>query len=212
MKTLLIILGFSLYGVTGTAFQDREMPCCGHPGHGHDGTVIADIYPDFEANLREQGVTAELEASNIQVVKEEEPAELGFDTSRYLPVGFDAYAGKIATWVDLGLTPVNESQDLDLGFDPAPYLPAGFDPYKGMEPAWESISTEAIQAALFHTGPLAPKAAPAADLQPGNSVGLESLGLIEVEEETDLGFDTAPYLPAGFDPYRGMNTAGPAVQ
>lgn len=212
MKTLLIILGFSLYGVTGTAFQDLETPCCGLPGHSHDGTAIADVYPDFEAELRQQGQVAELEASSLEVVREDEPAELGFDTAKYLPVGFDAYAGKIATWVDLGLIPVDDQQDVDLGFDTAPFLPAGFDPYKGMEPAWESISTEAIQAALFHTGPLAPKAAPAADLQPGNSIGLEALGLIEVEEETELGFDTAPYLPEGFDPYRGMTTAAPAVQ
>lgn len=212
MKTVLIILGFSLYGVSGSAFQDQDLPCCGLPGHGHDTTAIAEIYPDFEASLREQGQADELEASKIQVVQEEEPAELGFDTAKYLPVGFDAYAGKIATWVDLGLIPVDEQQEVDLGFDTAPYLPAGFDPYEGMEPTWENTSTEAIQAAFFHTGPAAPCVAPASELQPGSSVGLDALGLIEVEEETDLGFDTTAYLPAGFDPYRGMSTSGPAMQ
>lgn len=212
MKTMLIILGFSLCGASGAAFQDQEIPCCGKPGHGHDSTAIAEIYPEFEADLRQQGQTTELEASNIQVIQDEEQSDLGFDTAKYLPVGFDAYAGKIATWVDLGLIPVDEQQEVDLGFDTTPYLPTGFDPYEGMAPAWENISTEAIQAALFHTGVLAPSEAPAADLHPGNSVGLDALGLTEVEEETDLGFDTAAYLPAGFDPYQGMAPAGPAMQ
>ncbi len=33
---------------------------------------------------------------------------------------------------------------------------------------------------------------------------IEDITFIEVEEEIDLGFDTAQYLPAGFDPYAGM--------
>jgi len=33
---------------------------------------------------------------------------------------------------------------------------------------------------------------------------LEDISFIEVDEEIDLGFDTAQYLPEGFDAYQGM--------
>lgn len=33
---------------------------------------------------------------------------------------------------------------------------------------------------------------------------IEDITFIEVEETIDLGFDTAQYLPEGFDPYEGM--------
>ena len=211
MKTLLIILGFSLYGTTGAAFQ--VAPCCGQPGIETDTVAVAEIYPDFEASLLEQGQAEQVDASSIQVVQIEEEAALGFDSAAFLPEGFDAYAGKIATWVDLNLIEVEEEPEPDLGFDTAPYLPAGFDPYSGMKPAWERISTEAIQAMLYHAGRMPACEVPLCGMHPGNSVGLEVLGLIEVaEEETDLGFDTAAYLPAGFDPYLGMGAERSPLQ
>ena len=36
------------------------------------------------------------------------------------------------------------------------------------------------------------------------AVHLDDISYIETEEEIDLGFDTAQYLPEGFDPYEGM--------
>lgn len=40
-----------------------------------------------------------------------------------------------------------------------------------------------------------------------NNIDINDIDLIEVEEEIELGFDTAQYLPKGFDPYAGMYTA-----
>jgi len=40
-----------------------------------------------------------------------------------------------------------------------------------------------------------------------NNIDIKDIDLIEVEEEIELGFDTAQYLPKGFDPYAGMFTA-----
>lgn len=36
---------------------------------------------------------------------------------------------------------------------------------------------------------------------------INDIELIEVEEELELGFDTAQYLPEGFNPYAGLETA-----
>lgn len=33
---------------------------------------------------------------------------------------------------------------------------------------------------------------------------IQDINVIEVEEEIDLGFDTAQYLPEGFNPFEGM--------
>ncbi|MFS4417454.1 hypothetical protein [Maribacter sp. 2307ULW6-5] len=35
---------------------------------------------------------------------------------------------------------------------------------------------------------------------------IDDLEVVELEEEVELGFDTAAYLPEGFDPYQGMTT------
>jgi hypothetical protein len=129
MKTLLIILGISLFGTRGAALPEEN--CCGHGSHHHGLPGLTEIYPCFEASLREQGNTEILDATSIRVIQVEEEADLGFDPAPYLPEGFDAYAGKTATWVDLGLIAIEEALDPDLGFDTAPYLPAGFDPYQG---------------------------------------------------------------------------------
>lgn len=42
-----------------------------------------------------------------------------------------------------------------------------------------------------------------------NPIDTSSLDLIVIEEEIELGFDTAQYLPEGFNPYAGMR--GPIV-
>ena len=38
------------------------------------------------------------------------------------------------------------------------------------------------------------------------TLSIEDITFIEPEEEIHLGFDTALYLPEGFDPYAGMGT------
>ncbi|ETN93939.1 hypothetical protein SAMN04487906_3294 [Zhouia amylolytica] len=38
---------------------------------------------------------------------------------------------------------------------------------------------------------------------PDNQLDLKTIEYIEDNEEFDLGFDTTPYLPKGFDPYLG---------
>lgn len=37
-----------------------------------------------------------------------------------------------------------------------------------------------------------------------NKFNIKDIDLIEIEEELELDFDTAQYLPEGFNPYKGM--------
>lgn len=68
----------------------------------------------------------ELNLNEIEFIEDESEVDLGFDTSAYLPEGFDPYK----PYFDLGSIIYLESEvGLQLGFDTLDYLPAGFDPY-----------------------------------------------------------------------------------
>lgn len=143
MKIMMLVLGMSLYGTVGIARQDNN--CCEHKNHEHPTTGIREIYPDFEAKLRAQSQSPMLDVSSLEIFHVEEEIDLDFDPAAYLPEGFDPYAGRIAAWVDLGLTEIEEELDPDLGFDPAPYLPAGFDPYAGKIATWVDLGLHEVE-------------------------------------------------------------------
>ena len=71
------------------------------------------------------------EINEIEVIELEEEVELGFDTSMFLPVDFNALKGKNdLDWNTIELIEIEE--DIEINFDTKAYLPLGFDPYKGM--------------------------------------------------------------------------------
>ena len=59
---------------------------------------------------------------------EEVELELGFDTAKYLPVGFNPH--KAYNFLDTIEYIEMEEDDINLGFDTLAYLPNGFDPHK----------------------------------------------------------------------------------
>ena len=69
-----------------------------------------------------------VQIEDIVLVEIEEEIDLGFDTAKYLPIGFDAYEGMAWNMNDI----VVEEEEIDLGFDTSLYLPDGFNAYKGM--------------------------------------------------------------------------------
>jgi len=71
----------------------------------------------------------ELSTDNIVFIETEEEIDLGFDTAKYLPIGFNAYAGMELDLNEIDF--VETEEEIDLGFDTAEYLPEGFDPYMG---------------------------------------------------------------------------------
>lgn len=74
---------------------------------------------------------------NLGLIEIEVEIDLGFDTSVYLPEGFNPYAGMHKSYDYLNLVEVEE--EIELGFNTKEYLPENFNPYKGMIFAVEDI-------------------------------------------------------------------------
>ena len=69
---------------------------------------------------------------SIDLYEPEEELEIGFDTSAYLPEGFDPKEGmNDIDWSTIDLYEIEEEDDFD--FNTKDYLPVGFNPYKGMD-------------------------------------------------------------------------------
>ncbi len=65
--------------------------------------------------------------NSIALFEEEAVIELGFNTSEYLPEGFDPYA--YPQNVD-GFNYIDEKDSFELEFDTSNYLPEGFDAFE----------------------------------------------------------------------------------
>lgn len=131
--------------------------------------------------------------SNISSIVENE-IELGFDTSEYLPSGFDPYA----TPTDIHSINFIEIEDEDLGFDTEPYLPEGFNPHKAYFNIHDIEIVEKeedldVNTAAYLDDSFDPYT---------NVIDIHSINFIDMDDEIELGFDTRPYLPEGFDPYK----------
>lgn len=69
---------------------------------------------------------AELDLNEIAFIEEEPKIELGFDTTEYLPEGFDPYE----LYVDLNAVEyIDGQEEIELGFNVADYLPTDFNAY-----------------------------------------------------------------------------------
>jgi hypothetical protein len=137
----------------------------------------------------------------IVYIETEEPVDLGFDTSEYLPAGFNPYANGSEA-LDLGtIVYIEETDDISLGFDTAAFLPLGFNPYAGMEPDLSEIvfiETEEPVDLGFDTSSYLPEGF---DPYSQPELQLDDIVFLELNEKVDLGFDVDAYLPVDFDPY-----------
>ncbi|MAU26932.1 MAG: hypothetical protein CMH48_06835 [Muricauda sp.] len=71
-------------------------------------------------------VATHFDIHSIEFIETSGDIELGFDTAKYLPEGFNPYVGKVSV---KSLNYIEDEQ-VELGFDTSEYLPEGFDPYK----------------------------------------------------------------------------------
>ena len=71
--------------------------------------------------------TLSIDIDSISYIEEEKPVDLGFDTTLYLPVDFDAY-GVPSHFMDVSY--IEEEVDVEFNFNTRDYLPRAFDPYK----------------------------------------------------------------------------------
>lgn len=84
---------------------------------------------------KQKEVDPSLEA--LGLIEVEEELELDFDTAKYLPEGFNPYAGMKNSYDYLNLVEVEE--EIELGFNTKEFLPENFNPYQGMIFAVEDI-------------------------------------------------------------------------
>ncbi len=147
----------------------------------------------MDFNITEPG---ELNLNKVTFIEEiDEEVELGFDTSEYLPKGFNPYE----VYFDLNSVEyVEVDTEIDLGFDTTGYLPEGFDPYIGsLEVNSINFVEEEVIDLGFDTENYLPE-----DFNPYEIYfDVNSIEFIEEEEKVELGFDTSKYLPGDFDPY-----------
>ncbi len=140
----------------------------------------------------------ELSLDEIEYIEEEPEVNLGFDTSDYLPEGFDPHK----TYFDLNsIIYIEDDNTAELGFDISAYLPEGFDPYSEGEVTVDSINyiEEEDENLGFDTKDYLPEG-----FNPYEKhFDLNSIEYIEEEEVIDLGFDPSAYLPENFDPHAG---------
>ena len=84
-------------------------------------------------------------------------------------------------------------EEVVLEFDVNQYLPENFNPYLGMNnlQELEIEATIALQQIITSDEDLI-------------ELTVEDIVVIELEEDLEIEFDTAPFLPKGFNPYKGI--------
>lgn len=122
MNRLLIIYGFALLASPAIAETQQEgfiIPAV---------QVVLSDNNEFDPCGKKQCDTIKDYTLNLDEIEyiDEEEIELGFDTSAYLPEGFDPQVA----YFDLNSVEyVEYDEDYSLGFDTTAFLPQDFDPY-----------------------------------------------------------------------------------
>ncbi|NAY92236.1 hypothetical protein GTQ34_09920 [Muricauda sp. JGD-17] len=89
--------------------------------------VFATAVLGFTANANDISTsTKELDVQSIEFIEEDHSYELGFDTSKYLPEGFDPYQGQFSV---SSINYMDLCEEIELGFETTEYLPEDFNPY-----------------------------------------------------------------------------------
>lgn len=171
MKKVNILLGTGILSFLLLSFVAKDK--CEKPNERKETrAAYMELQKPFVEALQSEINPAQLSLDEISYLETGEDIELGFDTSEYLPLGFNAYEGMELNLDDIVF--VESEETFDLGFNTADYLPKGFNAYEGMGIDLSVASYE---------------------------VNLDDIPYIVVDEEFDLGFDTQKYLPKGFDAY-----------
>ena len=125
MKKVRTLIGLGILSIALISFTGN------HECEKDEKVNFETVHKTFAQSMILDLAIAEIDIEDIIVLEEEEVIDLGFDTTEYLPVGFNAYEG-----MDFKLDEIaylEEEEVIDLGFDTAAYLPADFDPYQTAE-------------------------------------------------------------------------------
>ena len=179
MKKISLLSGIGILAVTLLSFAGNGE--CKKSKESHVAeTVLTELQEPFINTLLAQNENGILSMEDIVFIETDEEIDLGFDTTEYLPIGFDAYAGMELDLDEISF--VENEEEIDLGFDTAEYLPIGFNTYVGMELDLDEISfieTEEEIDLGFDTAEYLPKG-----FNPYKGMEHENL----IETEAQIGF------------------------
>lgn len=140
MKKVSVLLGIGVLSLMLFSFVGNG-DCEKSKEHLAKQTLTV-LQKDFTAEILSTSITEPLRIDEITFIEIEEEIELGFDTTAYLPEGFNAYKGMEFAINELEVIEVEE--EVDLGFDTTNYLPKGFNPYAAMEFEFEDIFADIV--------------------------------------------------------------------
>lgn len=89
-------------------------------------TFVAALFLPMLSAKSAEMKKGEFNIDSVDYIELDQQTELGFETSDYLPEGFDPYQE------DVSIKSLNfiEEDAIDLGFETKDYLPEDFNPYK----------------------------------------------------------------------------------
>ena len=237
MNKLLLIYGSVLLSSTAIANDQQNAKVVEvqseTPGSLENSLTTLNISAELNNSTSEMNDYAsyELNLNEVAYIEEEPELDLGFDTSDYLPEGFNPYE----SYFDLNSIIYLENKvELALGFDTQTYLPEDFNSYTDVVDVHSINYMEEEDMDLgFDTKDYLPegfspyevyvdlKAIPYVKSEVELELGINSKYLLPEgfdpytdviaitsvnymeDEEIELGFDTSKYLPENFDPYSG---------
>jgi len=137
MNKLLLIYGFALFNSSPIVEQQESTVTVNQEQDKIETTRT------LEDNLTALNISAEktsttllystvkesFDIRDIEFLELEEEFDLGFDTSEYLPEGFNPYEANFEM-TSVEFTDLEET--IDLGFETSEYLPEGFNPYENI--------------------------------------------------------------------------------
>ena len=138
MKNAAILLSTMLVSLSLFSFSGKDA-CL----NSEDSDCIYESNNPFAEGLLLDEEIRNLSIDQINLIEEEEEIVLGFNTSAYLPQGFNPYNGMELDLDDIIVEELEE--EIVLGFDPADYLPIGFNAYAGMELDLNDIVVEELE-------------------------------------------------------------------
>ncbi|PWL39959.1 hypothetical protein DKG77_03785 [Flagellimonas aquimarina] len=191
MNKLLMIYGCLLIGSTAVAEEQQSTTMVTEAkivGTFENSPAVLNISADIIREISKvshQPIvnTATLNLDEIEFVEEDSEIDLGFDTSAYLPEGFNPYE----IYFDFDSIIYFEDEDnLQIGFNTSSNLPEGFDSYTdivGVD-SINYIEDDVVELG-FNTANYLPKGFSPYEVY----FDLDSIEYIEDEqEEMDLGF------------------------
>ena len=76
--------------------------------------------------MKSNALVEEFDINKVVFIEEDQDYDLGFDTFKYLPEGFNAYSNEYSVET---VNYIDDCDEIELGFETLTFLPEDFDAY-----------------------------------------------------------------------------------